>query len=161
MDDEDWHKFTKEIKRLEKKQVVSKTYAKPKIKVIEPRLPCFSEFGILFDKTAYYSKKKVKSLRKQEINQKIDLHGMTLEEAFIKLKSFLLMAQEENQKCVIAICGLGKTENFEFTGKIKNNIEHWLEGFKKSGIVGNYVTAEKNRGGEGAYRIYLKNKFKN
>jgi len=52
-----------------------------------------------------------------------------------------------------------KDGKFEFKGKIKQNIEHWLEGFKKSGIITNYITAERSFGGEGAYRIYIKSKL--
>ncbi|MBN9543217.1 MAG: Smr/MutS family protein [Alphaproteobacteria bacterium] len=160
MTDENWKDFTKSVKKINKKPKVSKTYATSnKVRTSKIQEITLDEFGILFDKTISYTKKQAKKLRKRDVERTIDLHGQTTEQAFLTLKSFLIDASTSGVKCVIAICGKGMNEKFEFKGKIKQNIEHWLEGFKKSGIITNYITAERSLGGEGAYRIYIKSKL--
>ena len=78
----------------------------------------------------------------------LDLHGYTIQEAYIKLKSFILYHSENKTKYIIVITGKGTPEKESL---IHSEIEGWLDNpfFKK------YVREFEWINGNGAMRIYL------
>ena len=55
--------------------------------------------------------------------RQLDLHGLTLQEAFIKVKAFIRSHFENQTKTIHIICGKGRGNS----GLIKNEIGFWLE----------------------------------
>lgn len=78
----------------------------------------------------------------------LDLHGYTIQDAYIKLKSFVLYHSENKTKFIIVITGKGTPEKESL---IHSEIEGWLDNsfFKK------YVREFEWINGNGAMRIYL------
>lgn len=78
----------------------------------------------------------------------LDLHGYTIQEAYIKLKSFILYHFENKTNYIIVITGKGTPEKESL---IHSEIKGWLDNpfFKK------YVRGFEWINGNGAMRIYL------
>lgn len=78
----------------------------------------------------------------------LDLHGYTIQEAYIKLKSFVLYHYENNTKYIIVITGKGTPEKESL---IHSEIEGWLN----NPFFKNYIRDYEWINGNGAMRIYL------
>ncbi len=105
---------------------------------------------------------------------KIDLHGMTQDEAYNALHQFIKRSYALKKRCLLVITGKGKS-----TYNRHNNFdEHWLDDNMKPGIlkrltpgwlqspslaqfIVQFIPAHAKDGGDGAMYIYLhKNKAK-
>ena len=97
---------------------------------------------------------------KNNLFQKIDLHGHTVDEAYQKVHSFLKINFKKKNLLHIVITGLGnKSEGEEFfTGKIRKQFPHWLETEPFQQIVKSYSPCKIKHGGLGAF--YVKLRFK-
>ena len=101
---------------------------------------------------------------KLPIEDKIDLHGKTLEEARADLTRFLMQSSDKGLKCVLAITGKGgrfvSDPNSSFTirgtGVIKAQLPTWLESKELSHVVIGSTTASQRDGGDGARYILLR-----
>ncbi|MDP2520437.1 Smr/MutS family protein [Shimia thalassica] len=92
---------------------------------------------------------------------KIDLHGMTLDQAHPALTGFLLRSHSEGKRLVLVITGKGKTKYDEGPiptrrGVLKHNVPHWLSMAPLAGVVLQVSEAHLKHGGSGAYYVYLR-----
>ena len=98
---------------------------------------------------------KIKIPKKSILNidEQLDLHGLTREESAVQLKGFLINAKSEGLKIVLIITGKGK--HSEKGASLKPFVEKWLktEGNK---FVKSFGTAPKAHGGEGAFVVFLR-----
>lgn len=102
---------------------------------------------------------QIQRVRKVEIEARLDLHGLTLQEARLKLAKFLIRAQQNRRLWVLIITGKGKpqTEAKEPVRRtLRNQLPLWLEEPFFHGIVSAYTTAKPQDGGSGALYVRLK-----
>lgn len=92
---------------------------------------------------------------------RIDLHGMTLEQAHPALIGFVQRSFGKGLRLVLVITGKGKSKpDFgpipERKGVLKHNVPQWLRMAPLSGIVMQVSEAHLKHGGSGAYYVYLR-----
>lgn len=101
-----------------------------------------------------------KVLKKKKKNQqcyqaRLDLHGMTRDEAYRYLEVQLSIYKLRGYNCVLVITGKGHGKG-EGLGILKRKVPLWLEGVKFNKLVRSYSPASHRDGGEGALYVYLK-----
>ena len=129
---------TKNVENLEKKNI------KPQNNFIKP---------VLIDN----------NLHKQFKNHffsKIDLHGLTVDQAYQKLVEYFKTNYQKKNLLHIVVTGLGnKTDGEEFfTGKIRRQFPFWLNTEKFQFMIKSYSPCKIQHGGLGAFYIKLKSK---
>lgn len=92
---------------------------------------------------------------------KIDLHGMTLDQAHPALTGFVLRAHAEGKRLVLVITGKGKSHRDEGPipvrrGVLKHQVPQWLSMPPLSTVVLQVAEAHMRHGGTGAYYVYLR-----
>ena len=90
--------------------------------------------------------------------QKIDLHGLTVDEAYQKVLSYLKTSFKKKNLLHIVITGLGNKSQGEefFTGKIRKQFPQWLDTEPFQQIVKSYSPCKLKHGGLGAFYIKLR-----
>lgn len=89
-----------------------------------------------------------------EIAGRVDLHGMTQEEAHMLLFSFLRRAYEADRRYVLVITGKGTSSRGE--GVLRRSVPRWFATSPFREIVGGYEEAARNHGGAGALYVRLR-----
>lgn len=99
-------------------------------------------------KTTPKERLKIKPRVQREASFCLDLHGLTLQEAYETVYKFLTLHYQLSSKSILIITGKG----LKGDGKIKKEIEFWLEtkGFKEK------ILKYQIENDGGAIRIYLK-----
>ncbi|MGR3494486.1 Smr/MutS family protein [Citreimonas sp.] len=92
---------------------------------------------------------------------RIDLHGLTLDEAHPRLISFILRGQSRGLRLVLVITGKGRREDPyepmpDRRGVLKRQVPLWLGQAPVAQAVLQIAPAHIRHGGEGAYYVYLK-----
>lgn len=92
---------------------------------------------------------------------RLDLHGMTLDQAHPALIRFILKAQADGKRLVLVITGKGReTDGFDpvprHRGILKRQVPHWLEIPPLAQAVLQVTTAHTRHGGGGALYVYLR-----
>ena len=103
------------------------------------------------------------NLYKQFKNQhfsKIDLHGLTVDQAYQKLIEYFSVNYKKKNLFHIVVTGLGNKTNGEefFTGKIRRQFPFWLDTEKFQFMIKSYSPCKIQHGGLGAFYIKLKSK---
>lgn len=98
---------------------------------------------------------------KLQPDARIDLHGMTLEQAHAALNGFILRAQSQGLRLVLVITGKGKTVADDGPiprrrGALKHDVPQWLRMAPLAGAVLELREAHLRHGGSGAYYVYLR-----
>lgn len=92
---------------------------------------------------------------------KLDLHGMTQEQAHPALTGFILRAQNEGKRLVLVVTGKGKSKTDDGPiptrrGVLKHQVPQWLAMAPLSSAVLQVAEAHLKHGGTGAYYVYLR-----
>ncbi len=92
---------------------------------------------------------------------RLDLHGMTLEEAHPALIGFILSAQARGQRLVLVITGKGQREDPydpmpRRRGVLKTQVPQWLKMAPLAPLVLQVSEAHIRHGGTGALYVYLR-----
>ena len=92
---------------------------------------------------------------------KLDLHGMTMDQAHPRLVSFILRAQAQGKRLVLVITGKGKHRDEGGPipvrhGVLRHQVPHWLSVPPLAQAVLQVAEAHQSHGGGGAYYVYLK-----
>lgn len=92
---------------------------------------------------------------------KIDLHGMTLDQAHGALTGFILRAHGQGRRLVLVVTGKGKHRDDGGPipvrhGVLRHNVPHWLRMAPLGPLVLQITGAHIRHGGGGAYYVYLK-----
>ena len=92
---------------------------------------------------------------------RLDLHGMTLNEAHPELVRFILMSVTRGLRLVLVITGKGLREDPHDPmprrrGVLKTQVPQWLRMPGVSHAVLQITEAHGKHGGSGAYYVYLK-----
>ncbi len=107
-------------------------------------------------------RKKFKN-KKLIINAHIDLHGLTISDAYKKLLDFIYDSYHKNRKCVLVITGKSKRfdKDYDMYKKtIKELLPLWLADEQINKFILEHSLAKIYHGGDGARYIFLKNKVK-
>ena len=91
---------------------------------------------------------------------KIDLHGLTVDQAHQKLIEYFSVNYKKKNLFHIVVTGLGNKTNGEefFTGKIRRQFPFWLDTEKFQFMIKSYSPCKIQHGGLGAFYIKLKSK---
>lgn len=89
---------------------------------------------------------------RQNIDSRIDLHGMTQDRARFALLDFLQMAQMADYRIVLVITGKGN----EGTGVLKRRVPDWFSIPAFASLVNGYRTSHSSHGGEGALYVRIR-----
>lgn len=108
-------------------------------------------------KVAGVDKRQAERLKrgKTGIEGRIDLHGMTLENAHRRLTDFLEDAQDAGKRAVLVVTGKGVREG---TGVIRRQVPRWLNEPRLRPLVLAFEYAQPKDGGMGALYILLRRK---
>ena len=91
---------------------------------------------------------------REEIGARIDLHGMTQDQARAALNAFLVRAFDDGWRAVLVITGKG----VQGDGVLKRRAPEWLAAPHLSHIVAGISDAARHHGGAGALYVALKRK---
>jgi DNA-nicking Smr family endonuclease len=122
---------------------------------------------------AEFDRRKARKIARggQEIDARIDLHGLRMAEAQDILTNFLMRCHHKGCRTVLVITGKGGTggrtdrdpyyEPFDLfatpdRGVLKSSVPRWLADPDLLAIVTSYTTAAQNHGGEGALYVQLR-----
>lgn len=88
------------------------------------------------------------------IEARIDLHGMTQDDAHNALNGFVARSHALGRRCLLVITGKGSRD--VGTGVLRKNVPHWLNqrGLRERILAFSY--AQPRDGGEGALYVLLK-----
>ena len=91
---------------------------------------------------------------------KIDLHGLTVDQAYQKLIDYFKNNYMRKNLFHIVVTGLGNKGNGDkfFTGKIRRQFPFWLNTEKFQYMIKSYSPCKIQHGGLGAFYIKLKTK---
>lgn len=94
---------------------------------------------------------------------RIDLHGMTLNQAKPALASFIAASYARDRRLVLVITGKGRQSDDDGPiptrpGALRHNVPHWLQSPPLSQMVLQVSEAHARHGGGGAYYVYLRRK---
>jgi len=92
---------------------------------------------------------------------RIDLHGMTVDQAHPVLTRFILDSHAQQRRLVLVITGKGKTRDDDGPipvrrGVLRHQVPHWLHTPPLSHAVLQITEAHLKHGGGGAYYVYLR-----
>ncbi len=147
-----WLTHTKDVKRKKKTDKVSESPV-PRIRTdVRPHLSKRSiEKQLISAPPQTLARKEV---RRVKIEAKLDLHDMTLDNAYGALERFLLHAQTKNIRNVLIITGKGALSAGQ---TIRSMLPYWLSETPLRNLV-SYVQhpARPEDGGQGAYYVGVK-----
>ncbi len=136
-----WLEYIKEITKIDKN--IRSSFA-PRVKIRQEEIP----------PEPNYQQKRRKAYA---IEAKVDLHGLTQEQAFEVLTRFIESCYQANKQYVLIVTGKG---NIDQPGVIKLVVPRWLEYTELKQYVLSYSAAKYELGGEGAVAVVLKRKPK-
>ena len=92
---------------------------------------------------------------------RIDLHGMTLQQAHPALNRFILDSHAAGKRLVLVITGKGKSSLDlgvvpERRGVLNHQVPNWLQSAALRAVVLQVSKANLKHGGSGAYYVYLR-----
>ncbi len=121
----------------------TRTFAKPELEAEEPPRRSASS--------------RMRQLKRGtiKITEELDLHGFMKDEALVRLDRFIASAFRRGLKSVLVITGKGINS---LEGPIlQGAVASWLSGSGK-GTVAEFAPAPRDKGGSGAFVVFLKNK---
>ena len=106
-----------------------------------------------------------------EIEARIDLHGMRQSEAHGALRGFLMRAHQNGLRMVLVITGKGRAGDHDRhapfdmfqdrdRGVLRRNVPRWLAEPELRAIVVGHTSAHMKHGGDGAFYVQLRNREK-
>ncbi|MDR0423648.1 MAG: Smr/MutS family protein [Rickettsiales bacterium] len=160
---EDWDVFKKSCNKIKK----GGSFERVKNLVVEKGESFYKDFPFLFGKknisndtinndiqsniNNYNIVKKFKEFR---VDRHLDLHNLTLDEAFFETKKFIDNCYYSNERNLLIVTGKGLHSTDRRT--IKTEIKEWIKIKSLSNKIIAYNKAPKNLGGDGAICLILK-----
>jgi len=94
---------------------------------------------------------------------RLDLHGMTMSEAYPILQNFILSSSQLQRRLVLVITGKGKSKPDrgiipERHGVLRHNVPLWLRQSPLANSILEVTSAHQRHGGGGALYVYLRRK---
>lgn len=99
-----------------------------------------------------------------EVGGRIDLHGMTRDEAHRAVRRFLFAMADDGARMVLVITGKGRSKEFgrheSNDGVLRGEFPRWLSEGSLARIVLAWRPAAPRHGGDGAFYVLLRRKGK-
>jgi len=133
-------------------------HVNPQAPLPMPKLPAPTDLPeITHGQTAGIDKRTAQRLRrgKLAVEGRIDLHGLTQQEAHRALSSFLAGSQNAGRRCVLVVTGKGGRQDGG-TGVLRTNVPHWLNQPPNRERVIGFSHAVQKDGGSGALYVLLR-----
>ena len=163
MSDTEWGKEKASIKPIQKKNIVKTTLKPATTYNIERKEPDCQKHNYTthtgnhdfkdFNEIDYKVRKKI-SKGLYPIDASIDLHGLTLEQAYNQLNIFINRSFIQQLRLTLVITGKGQNSNNNTT--IKSSLLNWLNSDSIQPKIANISTAHQKHGGSGAFYVLLK-----
>jgi len=120
-----------------------------------PPIPVLPE--IAHGDVAGVDKRTAQRMRRGQlsIEARIDLHGLTEEDAHRALTSFVIGAQQAGRRCVLVVTGKGLRQDGR-TGVLRRNVPRWLNEAPNRARILAFCHAQPKDGGEGALYLLLR-----
>ncbi|SFR35381.1 Smr/MutS family protein [Litoreibacter janthinus] len=117
----------------------------------------FAKAPVAMDKKAFTRLKQ----GKLSPEARIDLHGMTLEQAHPRLNRFILDAHAQGKRLVLVITGKGKSRDDggpipTRLGVLRHQVPQWFQQQPLKPHILQVTQASQKHGGSGAYYVYLR-----
>lgn len=93
---------------------------------------------------------------KRVIDDILDLHGCTLDKAYIKLNEFISASFSSRKRCVLVISGKGRDGEENGNRTIKEQIPLWLNNQEMRSYILYFGLASKKHGGGGAFYVLIR-----
>ncbi|WP_422075595.1 Smr/MutS family protein [Tranquillimonas rosea] len=111
---------------------------------------------VRMDRKAYGKMKR----GKLSVEGRLDLHGLTLDQAHPRLNRFILDAQGQGKRLVLVITGKGRRGEDDGPiprrpGVLRHQVPQWLRTPPLAQAVLQVSPAHRSHGGSGAYYVYL------
>lgn len=163
-----WNRVTQKIKPLKqekKHQIQSPPKAQPPLsprKEAPLSLPSGIPPSPPSSAMPFSSTHRIKRVRKVKIEARLDLHGLTRDQAQLRLAQFLHSCQNRGCLWVLVITGKGQRNvNAEQpygarSPTLRALVPQWLESPSLRPVVSAYTTAKSYDGGDGALYVRLK-----
>jgi DNA-nicking Smr family endonuclease len=99
----------------------------------------------------------VRTLRRGRfpVDARLDLHGMSVQEARAQVELFLRTMRARGERCVLIIHGKGEHSPLGI-GLLRGEISAWLSQGTSSAHVAAFATAQNDDGGEGAVYVLIR-----
>jgi DNA-nicking Smr family endonuclease len=102
---------------------------------------------------------QLKRIRKVKVEARLDLHGLTRDQAHLRLRRFLESCQHQGYIWVLIITGKGQRIGSRSSrGILHGLVPQWLEDPALRPFISGYATAKPYDGGEGALYVRIKRK---
>jgi DNA-nicking Smr family endonuclease len=147
-----WDEVTQGIKPIHKDRVIAPpSHNRPsRQKIIQRRLQeLYQSVGETKGGLPHGESKLIRS-RKLVVDGRIDLHGLTQEQAHENLRRFLIHAQLEGKEWVLVITGKGSVHQASI---LRQEVPRWLDQWS---FVTAYMVAKPNDGGTGAFYVRVR-----
>jgi len=92
---------------------------------------------------------------REDVDDRLDLHGLNQAAAFHALIGFLRAAQADGKRLVLVITGKGRPE-YGDSGVLRSAAPKWLAGSEFRGLVAGVEEAGRRHGGGGALYVRLR-----
>lgn len=93
-----------------------------------------------------------------EVDDRIDLHGMTQDRAHAALNAFIAASHGRGHRCVLVITGKGGLGPSGEGGVLRRSVPRWLNETPVRAAVLAFQPAQPRDGGEGALYVLLRRK---
>jgi DNA-nicking Smr family endonuclease len=125
--------------------------------VLPPLPEGLQQAPVSMDKKAFQRLKKGKLVPEA----KLDLHGMTLDQAHPALNGFILRSHAAGRRLVLIVTGKGRDRDPGDAvpirrGVLRHSVPQWLRMAPLSSLVLQITEAHLKHGGGGAYYVYLR-----
>ena len=155
--DDDKKLFRQAVQNMPKKTVVQSKKQEQENTPVEHYSDRLNDETITADdKLSYFNQTLPHKVRKQlqkgqfAIDDKLDLHNLTVEEARTMVAVFLQQASAQGSRCVLIIHGKGRDINAPI---LKNKVKQWLP---QSEYVLAFCSCLPKHGGTGAVYVLLR-----
>ena len=129
----------------------SAVHRRPMVPKARPQTPLVSGAGPGMDKRT-----AVRLRRDQiDIDGRIDLHGMTQEEAYGNLSEFIKYSAGAGRRCLLVITGKGIGKG-GLGGVLRAQLPRWLNTQELRPLILAFAPAQPRDGGGGAFYVYLR-----
>ncbi|WP_298259409.1 Smr/MutS family protein [uncultured Litoreibacter sp.] len=117
----------------------------------------FAKSHVAMDKKAFTRLKQ----GKLSPEGRLDLHGMTLDQAHPRLNRFILDAHAQGKRLVLVITGKGKSRDDggpipTRLGVLRHQVPQWFQQHPLKPLILQVSQASLKHGGSGAYYVYLR-----
>ena len=164
MNEDEWESFKKTVKPINKRvKSLSKGYEKKRRNFSKVVPEITHDLETVLSKSWGKLEKNIhkKIIKGQiRISRTLDLHGNTVDESKKKVFSFIVQNYDDQNRLLLIICGKGErlsvSMGWKGTGILNKKIPDWLNSKALFNKVLWFDYAPQNKGGKGAYLVYLK-----